>query len=74
MTVHRDVAKFDATYDVERSHSSSRKDRKRRKGFVAGSKTSIAVDPRESRMKLAKKRNVNHKTICRVVNEDLDKK
>ena len=69
--IYRVVAKFDAEVKFEQSRHSLPKDRKRTKTFLAGLKRSIKADPTQSMSKLAKRRNVSHRTISRAVNEDL---
>ena len=70
-TVYWVLAKLDAEGKVQRSCHSPCNDRKGTKTFLAGLKKSIKADPTQSMSKLAKKRNVSHRTISRAVIEDL---
>ena len=70
-TVYRVVAKYDVERKAERSRHSPRKGLKRTKTFLAGLKRSIKADPTQPMTKLAKNRNVSHRTIRRAINENL---
>ena len=68
-TVYRVVAKFDSEGKVKRSLHNLRKDPKRTKTFLARLKMSLKEDLTQLISKMAKRRNVSHRTISRAVNE-----